>query len=612
MKNRRLWQLIIGAGLYAAGVIVGEANGTARLIILLTAFVVAGGDVAFDALRGIVRGEIFDENFLMTIAAVGAFIIGEQPEGVAVMVFYQVGELFQGMAVDRSRRSISALMDIRPDFANVLRGGEPVRVSPDTVAVGDLIVIKPGERVPLDARVTDGFSALDVSALTGESLPRDVTAGDEILSGCINLSGLLTAEVTREHSESTASKILDLVENAAGKKATTEHFITRFARYYTPTVVALAAIISLVPPLIVPGEVFSDWVYRGLTFLVISCPCALVVSIPLGFFGGIGGASRRGILVKGGNYLEALARTEIVVFDKTGTLTKGKFAVSSIHAQGMTERELLEKAAYVESYSTHPISVSILAAFGEAVDSTRLGDVEEIPGQGVCAVMDGERVIAGNAKLMAAEGVACDETNGGTTVHVAVGGIYAGYICVEDEIRDDSRAAVEALRRAGVKEIVMLTGDSQAAGERVARELGLDAAYTGLLPAGKVERVEELIARKSPKGVLVFAGDGINDAPVLARADVGIAMGGVGSDAAIEAADVVIMTDEPSKIPAAIGVANRTLRIVKQNIVFALGFKGVVLALAAFGFVSMWAGVIADVGVAILAVLNATRGLKAQ
>lgn len=581
------------------------------LAVFLAAYLTVGGDVVLRAITNIAHGQLFDENFLMSVATIGALILGEYPEAVGVMLFYQVGEHFQDRAVHKSRRSITALMDIRPDYANVKRGNEIITLEPDEVNVGDIIVIKPGEKVPLDAKVIAGSSMLDTSALTGESVPAEVSEGNALLSGCININGLLTAEVTREFSESTVSKILDLVENAAVKKAKTEHFITKFARYYTPAVVGLAALISILPPLLIDGATFSDWIYRGLTFLVISCPCALVISIPLSFFGGIGGASKKGILVKGGNYLEALQHVETVVFDKTGTLTKGVFKVQEIRPQGMSAEELLEMAAYAEQYSDHPISASLKQAYAKSMDSTRVTDVEEISGHGVSAVIDGKHVYAGNAKLMKRINVSYYSGNiAGTAVHVTVDGAYKGYIVIADEVKSDAAGAVRSLKAEGVKRTVMLTGDTRNVGEKVAKELGIDTVFAELLPEDKVHKLEALLDETAAKGKVAFVGDGINDAPVLARADIGIAMGGLGSDAAIEAADIVIMTDEPSKIATAIRIARRTLVIVKQNIWFSLTVKFAVLILAAVGIATMWAGVLADVGVALIAVLNAGRALN--
>ncbi len=611
--RKQLLRIVLGAVFLAVGVLLDTDNQWLELGVYLTGYIIVGGDVLQRAVKNILRGQVFDENFLMSIATIGAFIIGEYPEGVGVMLFYQVGELFQGYAVNKSRKSITGLMDIRPDYANVKRGEELVKVDPDEVRIGDIMVIRAGEKVPLDGRVLEGSSMLDTSALTGESVPREVSAGNDILSGCINMNGLLTVEVTKEYGESTVSKILDLVENATTKKAKTENFITRFARYYTPAVVVLAALISVLPPLVIPGAVFSDWVYRGLTFLVISCPCALVISIPLGFFGGIGGASKKGILVKGSNYLEALTKTEIVVFDKTGTLTKGVFNVQEIHGEGMEPEELLEIAAYTENYSNHPISMSLKRAYGRPIDSARVSQVEEISGHGVRAVVDGKTVLAGNPKLMDKMVINYTKMEPvGTVVHVAVNNVYAGYIVISDEIKEDAPEAIKALKQINIHKTVMLTGDAKSAGEKVAKSLGLSQVYTELLPGDKVDKLEELLEEKSAIGKLAFVGDGINDAPVLARADIGIAMGGLGSDAAIEAADIVIMTDEPSKISTAIKIAKRTIGIVNQNIVFSLAIKFAVLILAAWGLAPMWGGVIADVGVTVLAVLNASRALNVK
>lgn len=610
--QKKLLRIMLGGILFLVGIIIGADNQWIKFSVFFTGFIVVGGDIVLKAVKNILRGQVFDENFLMSVATIGAFIIGEYPEGLGVMLFYQVGEMFQSCAVNKSRKSIAGLMDIRPDFANVKRGDAFVKVDPDEVQIGDMIAVKAGEKIPLDGKVLEGNSMVDTSALTGESVPRQVLPGSDVLSGCINMNGLITVEVIKEYGESTVSKILDLVENAATKKAKTENFITKFARYYTPVVVALAVLISIVPPL-AAGAALSEWVYRGLTFLVISCPCALVISIPLSFFGGIGGASRRGILVKGGNYLEALTCAETVVFDKTGTLTKGTFNVQETCPVGMDGKKLLELAAYAENFSNHPISMSLKRACGEALDTARITDAEELPGHGVRAVVDGKAVLAGNARLM--EKMNIPYYKGapvGTVVHVAVNDAYAGYILIADEIKEDAPSAIRALKEAGIRKTVMLTGDSKAVGEKVANDLGLDLVYTELLPGGKVEKLEALLSQKSEKGKLVFVGDGINDAPVLARADVGIAMGGLGSDAAIEAADVVIMTDEPSKIPEAIKISKRTISIVKQNIVFSLGVKFAVLILAAVGAASMWAGVLADVGVTLIAVLNAARALNVK
>ncbi len=610
-QKRTFLRILLGALLFVAALLIPQ-EGIGRLFLFLPAYLVVGGDVLWKACRHIAQGQVFDENFLMSIATMGAFFVGEYPEGVAVMLFYQVGELFQNYAVSRSRQSISTLMDIRPDYANIPTPDGLKQVDPEEVAVGDRIVIKAGEKVPLDGRVLEGGSTLDTSALTGEALPREVEAGDSVISGCINLTGMLTVEVTREFGESTVAKILDLVENAGSKKAKAENFITKFARWYTPAVVIGAALLALVPPLILGGGL-ADWVHRALIFLVISCPCALVISVPLSFFGGIGGASKCGVLVKGSNYLEVLARTDIVVFDKTGTLTKGTFRVTELHPSGVSEQELLELAALAESYSTHPISLSLQNAYGGQKEENRVRDVEELAGYGVKALVDGRKVCVGNARLMQKIGVDCAPAEAiGTAVHVAADGVYIGYLVISDVIKEDSAAAVAALKKAGVRRTVMLTGDAKAVGEQVAGQLGLDEVHAGLLPADKVDRVEELLNRKIPGGQLVFVGDGINDAPVLSRADIGIAMGGLGSDAAIEAADVVIMDDKPSKIAVAIRISRKTLVIVKQNIVFALGVKALVLALGAFGMANMWEAVFADVGVSVIAILNASRALKTR
>ena len=608
-EKKQLLRILLTAVLYAIAILL-PFEGIPRLAVFLVVYLVIGGDILLKAGRNILHGQVFDENFLMAVATVGAFFLEEYPEGVAVMLFYQVGEWFQSYAVSKSRRSISELMDIRPDYANVLREGQLVQVDPEEVQVGDTVVVKPGERIPLDGIVLEGISAVDTSALTGESVPRDVQPGQDIISGCINQTGVLNIKVTKEFGQSTVAKILELVENASDKKSKSENFITKFARYYTPIVVIAAVLLAVLPPLLL-GQEFNIWIARALTFLVISCPCALVISIPLSFFGGIGGASKSGVLVKGSNYLEALADTEIVVFDKTGTLTKGSFAVSKIIPEEFSADELLETAAYAEDYSNHPIALSIKKAFGKEIETSRIGEIEEIPGHGVKAVIDGKEVLAGNIKLMKKENIACkEEQQVGTVVHLSIDGRYAGYICIEDEIKEDSPRAIQDLKAAGIRKTVMLTGDSDAVGQKVAKELKLTKAYTELLPADKVDRMEELMQEKSPKGKLAFVGDGINDAPVLARADIGIAMGGLGSDAAIEAADVVIMTDEPSKIAQVMKISKKTLRIVRQNIVLALGVKGVVLILGALGFASMWAAVFSDVGVSVLAILNAMRALN--
>lgn len=611
--TKRLWRIIIGAAVLATAVLLSLNNEWLQIALFIISYIIVGGDVVKRAVKNIFKGQVFDENFLMSIATIGAFFIGEYPEGVAVMLFYQVGELFQSYAVGKSRKSIASLMDIRPDYANVKKGDELVKVDPDEVQIGDIIVIKAGEKIPLDGKVIEGSSMIDTSALTGESVPREVEVGSDILSGCININGVITAEVTKEFGESTVSKILDLVENASSKKSNSEQFITKFARYYTPVVVIIAVFLAIIPPLVIDGATFSDWIYRALAFLVVSCPCALVISIPLSFFGGIGGASKKGVLVKGSNYLEALAETEIVVFDKTGTLTKGVFNVQEIHPEGVSKEELLELTAHAESYSNHPISLSLKRAYSKEIDNGRISDVEEISGHGVIATVDGKKVMAGNIKLMKMIDIPYFKGELiGTIVHVAVNNKYIGYIVIADEVKEDSAQAIKELKAANIKQTVMLTGDNKSIGSKVAKELGLDKVYAELLPADKVEKLEELFSQKSKKGKLAFVGDGINDAPVLARADIGIAMGGLGSDAAIEAADVVIMTDEPSKIATTMKISKKTLKIAHQNIVFAIGIKIIVLILSAFGITTMWAAIFADVGVTIIAVLNAFRALNVK
>lgn len=609
--KRLVWRLVLSSIFFAAALIINVE--ILKIIFFVVSYLFAGYDVVNNAFRNILRGDVFDENFLMAVASLGAFAIGEAPEGVAVMLFYQIGELFQSYAVGQSRKSITALMDIRPDYANVKTEEGLVVMDPEDVKPGDIIVVKPGEKVPLDGIVIEGSSMLDTSALTGESVPREITAGSDLLSGCININGLITARVTKEFEESTVSKILDLVENAGSKKSKSEQFITKFARYYTPAVVIIAALLAVVPPLIIKDATFSQWIYRALSFLVVSCPCALVISVPLSFFGGIGGASKKGILVKGSNYLEALANTEIVVFDKTGTLTKGVFNVQEIHPEGISEQDLLELTAYAENYSNHPISSSLKRAYKNEINAERVSNVEEIPGHGVTAVVDSRKISAGNVKLMEKMKIDYNKNEfSGTVVHVAVDGIYAGLIVIADEVKEDSKNAISKLKNINIKQIVMLTGDTLKAGEKAARELGLDKVYAELLPADKVEKVEELLAKKTLKGRLAFVGDGINDAPVLARADIGIAMGGLGSDAAIEAADIVIMTDEPSKIATAIKISQKTSKIASQNIIFAIGIKLVILLLSAMGYASMWAAVFADVGVAVIAILNSFRALNVK
>jgi Cd2+/Zn2+-exporting ATPase len=606
-----LAKLIAGGAMFAMGLLITNLL-TVNLYVTLTVFIlgylILGGEIVFRALKNIARGKVFDENFLMSVATIGAFIIGEYPEAVAVMLFFQVGEYFQGLAVRRSKKSITDLMDIRPDFANVIRNGEPLKVSPNTVAFGEIILVKPGEKIPLDGVIVKGEAMLDTMALTGESVPRSTKPGDTVLSGCINLNGVLLVEVTKTFGESTVAKIIDLVENAGSKKAPTENFITTFSRYYTPVVVALAALIATIPPLFF-GGLWADWVNRGLIFLVISCPCALVVSIPLGFFGGIGGAAKKGVLVKGGNYLEALNNLDIVVFDKTGTLTKGVFKVTSVQpAEEFSESELLALAAKAEAFSNHPIAQSILYAFDGEIEKDGLTDYNEIAGHGISVRSDGKTILAGNQKLMNREGIAFTEsTNIGTKIYIAIDNTFAGCIVISDEVKADSAQAIAALKAKGVRKTIMLTGDNQQIAEAIAEKLRVDEVFAGLLPGQKVEIVELLDGQKRAKGKLAFVGDGINDAPVLARADIGIAMGGLGSDAAIEAADVVLMTDEPSKLAEAIDIARFTKRIVWQNIILALGVKALFLLLGAVGVASMWEAVFADVGVSLLAVMNTMR-----
>lgn len=614
-QKKMLTRIAVSAVLFGAAEGLTRAvslPGWAVLTVFLVPYLAIGWDILWRAARNIAHGQVFDENFLMALATLGALAIGEYPESVFVMLFYQVGEFFQSWAVGRSRQSIAALMDIRPDYANLEENGSTRRVDPEDVTVGETIVIRPGERVPLDGVVLEGVSTLNTAALTGESLPRDIQPGDDVISGCVNLTGVLRVRTTKEFGDSTVAKILDLVENAGSRKARSEQFITRFARWYTPVVVGSAVLLAVLPPLITGGD-WAKWLEQALIFLVISCPCALVISVPLTFFGGIGGASRQGVLVKGSNYLEALARTETVVFDKTGTLTRGVFNVTAIHPDECSEARLLELAALAESYSTHPIARSLREAYGLDIEEGRVTGVEELAGRGVKAEVDGRPVYVGNDRLMEEVGASwhpCHHV--GTTVHVAFRGEYLGHIVISDEIKPDAREAIAALKRTGIRRTVMLTGDAQTVGEAVGRELGLDEVHAQLLPADKVDRVERLLAEKSPKGTLAFVGDGINDAPVLSRSDVGIAMGALGSDAAIEAADVVLMDDKPSKIAAAISIARRTLSIARQNIIFALGVKAVFLIMGLFGVANLWEAVFADVGVSVLAILNAARALKSK
>lgn len=612
-NKKELIRLIIGAIIFSIAVIF-KFSTVIEFILYFSSYIIVGGEVLLKALRNIIKGQIFDENFLMSIATIGAFSIKQFPEGVAVMLFYQVGEFIQDIAINRSRKSITELMDIRPDYANLKVNNDLKRVSPEEVNVGDFIVVKPGEKVPLDGKISEGKSMVDTSALTGESVPREVEPGNEVLSGFINKNGLLTIEVTKGFGESTVTKILDLVQNASGRKAPTENFITKFARYYTPIVVIIAILLAVIPPLVFPDTTFSQWLYRSLVFLVISCPCALVISIPLGFFGGIGGASKRGILIKGSNYLEALNNVDIVVFDKTGTLTKGVFKVTEINVQNnFTKDELLEYAAYAESYSNHPIAVSIINEYGKEINKNEINNYNEISGHGIKVNVKNKEVLAGNIKLMNKEKITYQNIDVvGTVVYIAIDKKYAGYILISDEIKEDSINAIKGLKQIGVKKTVMLTGDSKSIASKVAEQLGLDTFYAELLPNQKVEQMEVLDKEKSQKHKLLFVGDGINDAPVLARADVGIAMGGLGSDAAIEAADIVIMTDEPSKIVSAIKIAKRTRKIVWQNIFFSMGVKLIVLVLGAGGLATIWEAVFADVGVTIIAVINAMRVLNVK
>ena len=611
--KRKLIKLGVGTIFFAIALLFNFALPIKLSIFLLSYFLI-GGDVLTKAIKNILRGQIFDENFLMTIATIGAFLVGEYPEAVAVMLFYQIGEAFQDSAVNKSRRSIKALMDIKPDYANMIINGQAVQVDPEDVRPGDVILVKPGERVPLDGKVVEGSTMVDTAALTGESVPRKVEVGEELLSGYINRTGLVKVKITKEFSESTVSRIIELVQSAASRKAPTEKFITKFARYYTPVVVFLALGLALIPPLVLEGEIFSDWVYRALIFLVISCPCALVVSIPLGFFGGIGAASRNGVLIKGGNYLEALDSVSTIVFDKTGTLTKGVFKVKDIKpTESFTRGELIGYAALAEAHSNHPIAKSILENYGKKIDLNLVEDYEEIPGLGVKVKYQGKEILAGNQKLLARENIMLDNTlQMGTIVYIAVDKVYAGSILISDEIKEDAQETIKNLRKMGINKLVILTGDNINTGEHVAKELGIDQVYTQLMPEDKVMILEGLMNKANKGEKIIFVGDGINDAPVLARADIGVAMGGLGSDAAIEAADVVLMTDEPSKLVTAIKIAKRTKAIVWQNIILALGVKGFVLSLGAVGIATMWGAVFADVGVALIAVLNAIRVIKVK
>ena len=611
MKKRGI-KIIISAILFVLALVIPFSNEWINNGLFIISYLVVGFEILKKAVRNIFRGKVFDENFLMTVATIGAFAIGEFPEAVAVMLFYQVGELFQSYAVDKSRKSIASLMDIRPDYANIEKDGKIEKVDPDEVKIGDIIIVKTGEKIPLDGVVVEGASSLDTMALTGESVPRVVKTEDEVLSGCINKDGLLKIRVTKEFGESTVSKILDLVENASSKKSKSENFITKFAKYYTPTVVIIAVLLAFIPPIILKDfSTFSVWLYRALSFLVVSCPCALVISIPLSFFGGIGGASKMGILIKGSNYLEALANTETVVFDKTGTLTAGIFEVQDIQAEGIEKDELLRIVAHAENYSNHPIAKSVKKAYNKEIDENIIKNPQELSGKGIWAKIDEKDILVGNEKLMVEEKIdfkKCDEV--GTILYVAIDKKYVGYVLIADKIKQDSPKTIRELKAMNIKETVMLTGDKKEVGEYVAKKLNIDKVYTELLPDGKVEKVEELLKQKSEKGKLVFVGDGINDAPVLTIADIGVAMGGLGSDAAIEAADIVIMTDETSKISKAINLSKKTMRIVRENIIFAIFVKIAVLVLTAFGASTMWEAVFADVGVSVIAIINALRMLN--
>ena len=617
--KKDLFKIIFSFVIFLVAILISFESDLINKLLYLIAYLIVGLEIVIKAIKNIFKGNVFDEHFLMAIATIGAIAIGEYPEAVAVMLFYQVGELFQDYAVDKSRKSIASLMDIRPDVAYVKKNGKIEKLSPEDVKIGETIVVKPGEKVPLDGKIIEGKSMVDTSALTGESVPVEVNVGDNILSGTINKNGLLTIKVEKEFGESTVSKILDLVENASSRKSKSENFITKFAKYYTPIVVIIAIMLAIIPPFIFCLGDFREWLYRALTFLVVSCPCALVISIPLGFFGGIGGASKKGILVKGSNYLEALSSTEIVVFDKTGTLTKGVFEVQKIEPVDISKEELLKYTTYAEYNSNHPISISLKNAYKkmisdknqEEINTSKIISVEEFAGMGVLANIEEKEVLVGNEKLMKEKNIEythCNEI--GTVIYVAIDNKYSGYILISDEIKEDSKYAIESLKKNNIRKIVMLTGDKEKVGKSVAEKLGLDEVYTELLPDGKVKKVEDLMKEKSEKGKLVFVGDGINDAPVLALSDIGIAMGGLGSDSAIEAADIVIMTDEPSKIVTAIKTSKKTMKIVKQNIIFAITVKILVLILTAFGIGNMWQAVFADVGVSVLAVINSLRALK--
>ena len=609
--KKRLYKIIISAVLFLIAIIFPSQNLWIKRGILVLSYIIVGFEILKKAFRNITRGKVFDENFLMAVATLGAFAIGEIPEAVAVMLFYQVGELFQSYAVDKSRKSISSLMDIRPDYANLIKDNKEEKVDPDDIKIGDVILVKPGEKVPLDGIVIEGSSMIDARALTGEPVPKKVEKDNEILSGCINKDGILKIKVTKEFDESTVSKILDLVENASSKKSKSENFITKFAEVYTPTVVIIAIILAIIPPVILKNASWIQWLYRALSFLVVSCPCALVISIPLSFFGGIGGASKQGILIKGSNYLEALSKTEAVVFDKTGTLTEGVFEVQKVMANGVTEEKLIEIAAHAEYYSNHPIANSIKIAYGKEINNKKIIDIKEISGRGILANIEERSVLIGNEKLMQENNINYEKIEDiGTILYMAIDNNFAGSILISDKIKKDSRKTIKDLKSHGVKQTVMLTGDKKDVAENISKEIGIDNVYSELLPNDKVEKLEEILKSKSPKGKVAFAGDGINDAPVLALADIGIAMGALGSDSAIEAADVVIMTDEPSKILTAIKLSKKTMKIVKENIVFAISVKILILFLTAIGITNMWWAVFADVGVSIIAIINSLRMLS--
>ena len=609
--KKNLYKILISAILFIVAIVIPFKNIWVKRSIFIISYIIVGFGILKKAFRNISRGKVFDENFLMAVATIGAFSIGEFPEAVAVMLFYQVGELFQSYAVDKSRKSISSLMDIRPDYANLLKEGKEEKVDPDEIKIGDIIIVKPGEKIPLDGLIIEGNSMIDTKALTGESVPKKVSVNDEVLSGCINKDGILKIKVTKEYDESTVSKILDLVENASSKKSKSENFITKFAEVYTPTVVIIALILAVIPPLIIRNTSWIEWIYRALSFLVVSCPCALVISIPLSFFGGIGGASKQGILIKGSNYLEALSKTEAVVFDKTGTLTEGVFEVQKIMVSDIAEEELIEIAAYAECYSNHPIANSIKLAYGKEIDNKKIIDIKELSGRGILANIEGKKVLIGNEKLMQENNINYNKIEDvGTMLYIAINNNFAGSILISDKIKKDSNKAIRDLKSHGIKKTIMLSGDKKEVAEYISKELEIDSVYSELLPVDKVTKLEEFLKNKSPNGKIAFAGDGINDAPVLALADIGIAMGALGSDSAIEAADVVIMTDEPSKIVTAIKLSKKTMKIVKENILFAISVKIFILILTAVGITNMWWAVFADVGVSIIAIINSLRMLS--